>query len=156
MNSFGRSARWSGDSSNVYFVGTNSQEFRDRSELIQVSAEITGRMRDKSEPGALQTAPLTRRRTDMSANIYRSSLSSQKKGECESCACPECGGLECLCRPRFFAGQLLTDQTLNDLDRYIIEKNKLHNRYLHGWGVVCGLEAVCAPATRSRSEAVMH
>ena len=22
--------------------------------------------------------------------------------------CPDCGGLECLCRPRFFAGQLLT------------------------------------------------
>jgi hypothetical protein len=43
---------------------------------------------------------------------------------------------------------LLTDQTLNDLDRYIIEKNKLHNRYLHGWGVVCGLEAVCAPCDK--------
>lgn len=59
--------------------------------------------------------------------------------------CPECGGLECLCRPRFFAGQLLTEQDLNRLESYIIEKNKLHNRYLHGWGVVCGLEVVCSP-----------
>jgi hypothetical protein len=59
--------------------------------------------------------------------------------------CPACGGLECLCRPRFFAGQLLTEETLNDLERYIVEKNKLHNRYLHGWGVVCGLEVVCHP-----------
>lgn len=59
--------------------------------------------------------------------------------------CPVCGGLECLCRPRFFAGQLLTDDDLNRLERYIIEKNKLHNRYLHGWGVVCGLEVVCNP-----------
>lgn len=59
--------------------------------------------------------------------------------------CPVCGGLECLCRPRFFAGQLLTDEDLNRLDRYIIEKNRLHNRYLHGWGVVCGLEVVCHP-----------
>ena len=59
--------------------------------------------------------------------------------------CPECGGLECLCRPRFFAGQLLTEEDLNRLQRYIIEKNKLHNRYLHGWGVVCGLEVVCSP-----------
>ena len=27
--------------------------------------------------------------------------------------CPACGGLECLCRPRFFAGQLLTEDDLN-------------------------------------------
>ena len=59
--------------------------------------------------------------------------------------CPACGGLECLCRPRFFAGQLLTEEDLNRLDRYIVEKNKLHNRYLHGWGVVCGLEVICHP-----------
>ena len=51
--------------------------------------------------------------------------------------CPACGGLQCLCRPRFFAGQLLTEEDLNRLEHYIIEKNKLHNRYLHGWGVVC-------------------
>jgi hypothetical protein len=59
--------------------------------------------------------------------------------------CPECGGLECLCRPRFFAGQLLTEEDLNRLEHYIVEKNKLHNRYLHGTGVVCGLEVVCHP-----------
>ncbi len=64
---------------------------------------------------------------------------------CAPAACPECGGLECLCRPRFFPGQLLTDEDLNRLDRYIVEKNKLHNRYLFGWGVVCGLEVVCHP-----------
>jgi hypothetical protein len=57
--------------------------------------------------------------------------------------CPVCGGLECLCRPRFFAGQLLSEEDLRALDHYIIEKNKLHNRYLHGWGVVCGLEVLC-------------
>jgi hypothetical protein len=63
----------------------------------------------------------------------------------ETCApaCPACGGLECLCRPRFFAGQLLTDEDLRRLDRYIVEKNRLHNRHLHGSGVVCGLEVVC-------------
>jgi len=59
--------------------------------------------------------------------------------------CPACGELQCLCRPRFFAGQLLTEEDLNRLDRYIVEKNKLHNRYLHGWGVVCGLEVLCHP-----------
>jgi hypothetical protein len=59
--------------------------------------------------------------------------------------CPVCEGLECLCRPRFFPGQLLTDDDLNRLQRYIVGKNKLHNRYLHGWGVACGLEVVCDP-----------
>src|SRR6266540_4909322 len=58
--------------------------------------------------------------------------------------CPVCGGLECLCRPRFFAGQLLTDEALKRLDHYIVEKNKLHNRFLIGWGVACGLEVVCS------------
>jgi hypothetical protein len=57
--------------------------------------------------------------------------------------CPVCGGLECLCRPRFFAGQLLTEDDLNRLDHYIVAKNKLRNRYLHGVGVVCGLEVAC-------------
>jgi hypothetical protein len=57
--------------------------------------------------------------------------------------CPACGGLECLCRPRFFAGQLLTEDDLNRLDHYIVAKNRLHNRYLVGWGVACGLEVVC-------------
>jgi hypothetical protein len=59
--------------------------------------------------------------------------------------CPACGGLECLCRPRFFAGQLLTDEDFNRLDHYITAKQRLHNRYLHGWGVVCGLEVLCHP-----------
>src|SRR5262249_48722469 len=61
--------------------------------------------------------------------------------------CPACGGLECLCRPRFFAGQLLTEEDLNRLERYVVEKDKLHNRYLNGWGVVCGLELVCDPCS---------
>jgi hypothetical protein len=63
----------------------------------------------------------------------------------ESPCCPACGGLSCLCRPRFFPGQLLTDEDLNRLQGYVLEKNKLRNRYLHGWGVACGLEVACDP-----------
>lgn len=65
-----------------------------------------------------------------------------------ACGCKPgraCDGLECLCRPRFFAGQLLTDEDLRRLDHYVVAKNRLHNRYLHGTGVVCGLEVVCSP-----------
>ncbi len=61
--------------------------------------------------------------------------------------CPACGELECLCRPRFFAGQLLSEEDLNRLDRYIQGKNRLHNRYVHGWGVVCGLKVSCEPCS---------
>lgn len=57
--------------------------------------------------------------------------------------CSTCGMLECLCRPRFFAGQLLAADDLNRLDYYIRGKHRLHNRQLHGWGVVNGLEVTC-------------
>ena len=57
--------------------------------------------------------------------------------------CADCGLLECLCRPRFFAGQLLSEQDLNRLDSYIRAKNRMHNLQLHGWGVVNGLQVRC-------------
>jgi hypothetical protein len=38
-------------------------------------------------------------------------------------------------QPKFFSGQLLTTVDLEG-------KNKQHNRYLHGSGVVCGLWVV--------------
>src|SRR6516165_12799393 len=60
------------------------------------------------------------------------------------CCCPACSGLECLERPRFFAGQLLTEEELNGEQAYMLAKNRLHNRYLHGPGVVCGLEVTCS------------
>ena len=57
--------------------------------------------------------------------------------------CPTCGGLERFERPRYFSGQLLTDKDLDAAQRYVIEKNKLHNRYAVGAGVVCGLAVRC-------------
>ena len=51
-------------------------------------------------------------------------LRQDMKGRARPAICPACGGLECLCRPRFFAGQLLTEEDLNRLEHYIIEKNK--------------------------------
>jgi hypothetical protein len=65
------------------------------------------------------------------------------KMPCGCGVCPACTGLTSATRPRFFAGQLLTDAELIELQSYVIDKNKLHNRFLHGWGVVCGLEVVC-------------
>ena len=48
-------------------------------------------------------------------------------------------------RPRFFAGQLLTEDDLTALTDYTTAKNRLHNRYLFGAGVVCGLWVNCDP-----------
>ncbi|MEH2048247.1 hypothetical protein [Nostoc sp.] len=62
-----------------------------------------------------------------------------------NCNCPTCRGVNCFERPRFFGGQRLTDQDLESAQRYVIEKNKLHNRYLVGTGVVCGLMVKCDP-----------
>jgi hypothetical protein len=59
------------------------------------------------------------------------------------CTCPVCQGLHTFVRPRFFAGQLLTETELTGLATYFIEKQRLHNRYLHGYGVVVGLQVEC-------------
>lgn len=59
------------------------------------------------------------------------------------CTCPACKGLHTFTRPRFFAGQLLTETELTALTSYAVDKQKLHNRYLHGYGVVCGLQVEC-------------
>jgi hypothetical protein len=60
-----------------------------------------------------------------------------------SCCCAACTGLQCLDRTRFFSGQLLTEADLNNEQSYLLAKNRLHNRYLNGWGVVCGLQVTC-------------
>lgn len=41
---------------------------------------------------------------------------------------------------RYFAGQLVTAGNLNQDLKYQRDKRRLHNRLLHGWGVVCGFE----------------
>jgi hypothetical protein len=43
-------------------------------------------------------------------------------------------------RPNYFQGQLLTAQDFADEQTYFREKLRRHNRLLHGWGVICGLE----------------
>lgn len=47
------------------------------------------------------------------------------------------GGLQ---RVRYVTGQLLTADDFVTEQAYWIERQRRHNRYLHGWGVVKGLE----------------
>ena len=43
-------------------------------------------------------------------------------------------------RVHYFTGQVLGEDDFNTEQNYFIEKHRLHNRHLHGWGVVYGLE----------------
>src|SRR5262245_25466521 len=71
----------------------------------------------------------------------------QVVGDCP-CGCApcdkQCCDLECLVRPRFFCGQLLTDADLTALVEWSRARFRLA-RYRHGWGVICGLEVSCDP-----------
>jgi len=75
---------------------------------------------------------------------------SQAAGPC-SChgggtqAPSACCDLTCFERPRYFCGHLLTDADLSLDQRYVIEKQKLYHRALHGSGIVCGLRLTCHP-----------
>lgn len=66
------------------------------------------------------------------------------------CGCGGGGGIPptgaaAFTRPRFFAGQLLTEDDLQQLDAYVTGKGRLRNRMLFGPGVVTGLQVDCAP-----------
>jgi hypothetical protein len=45
-------------------------------------------------------------------------------------------------RTRYFTRQLITAADLNNEQNYQREKRRMHNRLLHGWGIVCGLNVV--------------
>lgn len=79
-------------------------------------------------------------------------MSTSKNGDC-GCGCGGAkqatsvavAGADAHVRPRFFAGQLLTEDDLGQLGDYVVNKNRLHNRGFFGEGVVCGLEVTCDP-----------
>jgi hypothetical protein len=83
-------------------------------------------------------------RAPQSAAVMRA-VPAQRLCSPEPPPCPVCGTLECLCRPRWVAGQIVSEADLNRLDRYMTGKQQLHNRHLFGTGVVCGLVVHCHP-----------
>ncbi|WP_341890351.1 hypothetical protein [Variovorax sp. YR752] len=60
-------------------------------------------------------------------------MSNMSDLKCTSCA-------TALERVRYFPRQLLTADDLGAEQEYQREKSRRHQRYLHGWGVVCGCE----------------
>src|SRR5215471_1422070 len=86
----------------------------------------------------------TRLASNLRSNLAAAASAATNTPATAKCCCPACTGLECLDRTRFFAGQLLTEADLNNEQSYWLAKSRLHNRYLVGWGVVCGLQVVCS------------
>jgi hypothetical protein len=50
-------------------------------------------------------------------------------------------------RPRYFPRQLITADDMTLEQEYFRNKLRLHNRLLHGWGVVCGAQVCPVPKT---------
>src|SRR6476469_4822243 len=61
------------------------------------------------------------------------SAPASRKRECLPCAIPP------FCRSNYYRGKLLTERDFRDEQRYFLDKTRLHNLALHGWGIVCGL-----------------
>lgn len=79
------------------------------------------------------------------AGILSTKTRAEEPCPCGCAPCEEpCCSLDCLVKPRFFCGQLLTDQDLTSLVTWTGDKFRL-NRYRDGWGVICGLEVRCDP-----------
>jgi hypothetical protein len=58
-------------------------------------------------------------------------------------------------RPRFFAGQLLTDDDLRQEVETTREQRRLHNRLLHGYGVAQGLAVQVETEERTHAQCVV-
>lgn len=69
--------------------------------------------------------------------------------EAAAAACSPCE-TAAFVRPRFFAGQLLTEDDLGALVDYTLAKQRFHNTRLYGAGVVCGLAVACGARGSSK------
>lgn len=75
-------------------------------------------------------------------------MSAYKGQSTGACHCASCSVLE---RVRFFPQQLVTSEDLNDQVEYVLNKLRRHNRYLHGFGIVCGLDVTAPDAAQNET-----
>ena len=54
-------------------------------------------------------------------------------------------GAKQLERARYYSRQLMTADDMTVDQEYFQEKLRRHNRFLHGWGIVCGLDIIVDP-----------
>jgi hypothetical protein len=68
--------------------------------------------------------------------------------------CPDCE-LPTQERLNYFTGQFLTERDLRAEQEYYIGKHRQHNRYLHGYGSVCGLKVTQHPNPACRDRFIV-
>jgi hypothetical protein len=78
---------------------------------------------------------------------------AKRSGRCapvECCPDPKC---ECGLKNNFFEGKRLTPDMFRVEQRYLVERRRLLNRAIHGWGVVYGyhIESIAAPRHKAPS-----
>lgn len=68
------------------------------------------------------------------------------KGHEENCGCGQgdCGHVAAE-RNRYFTGKYMAARDFQDEQTYFLSRHRLHNRLLHGWGIVCGLKVTHHP-----------
>jgi hypothetical protein len=59
--------------------------------------------------------------------------------EMTDCVSSEANNLTYLERIRYYPRQLMTADDMHQEQAYFMEKLRRHNRFIHGWGIVCGL-----------------
>jgi hypothetical protein len=64
--------------------------------------------------------------------------------------CPICD--EPLCRTRYVPAMLLTSEDMRLEQEFGLKKLRRHNRYLHGFGVACGLEVRLPPDVENENQ----
>ncbi|QUQ65631.1 hypothetical protein [Kutzneria sp. CA-103260] len=60
----------------------------------------------------------------------------------QTCGCRDHCGHVVVERNRYFTGKFMAARDFAADTEYLLDRHRLHNRLLHGWGIVCGLE-VC-------------
>src|SRR5712691_4587713 len=78
----------------------------------------------------------------MKVDIYSKRGPDMSTLQLPDCLQPEGQALE---RVKYFPRQLLAVDDMETERDYFLDKLRRHNRLLHGWGVVCGLEVTAAP-----------
>lgn len=67
-------------------------------------------------------------------------MNEQERAGCHQ----DCGAVATE-RNRYFTGKNMTARDFQADQEYFLGRHRLHNRLLHGWGIVCGLAVECHP-----------
>lgn len=73
-------------------------------------------------------------------------------GHCVDC---EAQAPDQLARNNYFTGKLLVERDFKEEQHYFMGKDRRHNKYLHGWGTVCGLKVKQHPNPACRGQYVL-